>query len=221
MDETVEIVGNEFRAQDGQRHVTVGFDARQNWLPMANWWPQNGPFLYLLRDDVDRPYSVDKNIWSSVCSVMPNLNRPDDAGPLPPLWDHFDRLVRHLATAADLVGRPHRVIAITLALESVSAAALEWLSLIGPDAPDRGPLDATWTLAGYDVGNPKLLSGLTDAPYHTEQEDVSALIARWAPHLNEHHLFTRFDDARSFIPLVEQRAKRFAPFGVFAIWERR
>jgi len=219
MEETVGLERS-FHAQDGRQHVVIGFDARQNWLPMANWWPQNGPFLYLLREDVVRPYSVDKNIWSSVCHVLADLQRPEDAGPLPPLWVDFDRLQRHLATKEGIEKRPYHVIAITLSGDSIAPDAIEWLSLIGPNAPDLGPLDGSWTLLGYDVANPKLLSGLTDAPYHTEQEDLAALKARWVPSLNEHHLFTRFDEAKAFITLVEHRARRFAPFGVFGIWSR-
>ncbi len=220
MESIVGVEHKAFHARDDRRHILIGFDARQNWLPMANWWPQNGPFLYLLRDDVARPYSVDKNIWSSVCHVLADLARPDDAGPLPPLWNDADRLRTHLATKEGLDRRPHSFVAVTVGVDSIGPGAAEWLSLIGPGGPDLGALDAGWTLAGYDVANPKLLSGLTDAPYDTEQEDLAALKARWVPHLNDHHLFTRFDEAAAFVSVSESRAKRFAPFGVFGIWTR-
>lgn len=218
MPHSVPIETTSFQDRDGGRHVLLGFDARQNWLPLANWWPQNGPFLYVLREDTDRPYSVDKNIWSSVCHVVSDLARPDDAGPLPPLWTDEARLVRHLAGKPDLGSRPYSLIAVTLAIDTISPEAVEWLPLIGPNAPSLGPLGADWVLQGYDVANPKLLSALTDAPYHTEHENLAALKARWVPHLNEHHLLTSLDEARSFVPLAEQRVKRFAPFGAFGIW---
>jgi hypothetical protein len=211
---------NAFTARDGQRHVLVGFDARQNWLPMANWWPQNGPFLYLLRDDVERPASVDKNIWSSVCAVLADLARPEDAGPNPPLWNDCGRLLRHLAGKEGMEQRRYSVIAVTLAVDSLSSEASEWLPLIGPNAPDLGPLDDGWRLLGYDVANPKLYSGLTNAPYHTEHEDVFSLQVRWAKHLNDRHLFVPFEEAKGFTTIVEQRARRLAPFGVFGVWER-
>ncbi len=220
MDRGVGEAVNAFTAADGQRHVLVGFDARQNWLPMANWWPQNGPFLYLLRDDVERPASVDKNIWSSVCTALVDLTRPDDAGSHPPLWNDCDRLLRHLAAKDGMEHRRYSVIAVTLAADSLGAEAPEWLSLVGPNAPDLGALDQGWRLLGYDVANPKLYSGLTDAPYHTEHEDVFSLQVRWAKHLNERHLFTTFEEAKGFITVVEQRARRLAPFGVFGVWER-
>ena len=211
---------NTFTAADGQRHIVVGFDARQNWLPMANWWPQNGPFLYLLRDDVERPASVDKNIWSSVCAALADLARPDDAGPLPPLWNDFERLCRHVESKDGMKDRRYSMIAVTLAVDSLDPEAPEWLPLLGPDAPDLGAVDSRWKLMGYDVANPKLYSGLTDAPYHTEHEAIAALQARWAPHLNERHLFTNFDEAKGFVTIVEQRVRRLAPFGVFGVWER-
>jgi hypothetical protein len=211
---------NAFAANDGQRHVLVGFDARQNWLPMANWWPQNGPFLYLLREDAERPASVDKNIWSSVCATLVDLVRLEDAGSHFLLWNDCDRLLRHLANKAGMEHRRYSVIAVTLAVDSLNPEASEWLSLIGPNAPDLGSLDDQWRLLGYDVANPKLYSGLTNAPYHTEHEDVFSLQVRWAKHLNDRHLFTRFEEARGFITIVEQRVRRLAPFGVFGVWER-
>jgi hypothetical protein len=94
------------------------------------------------------------------------------------------------------------------------------LSLLGPDAPDLGALDDGWRLLGYDVANPKLYSGLTNAPYHIEREDVGSLQKRWAEHLNDRHLFASFDEAKGFMPVVEQRVRRLAPFGVFGVWER-
>lgn len=221
MPNQVDLGHRTFQAQDGRRHLLIGFDARQKWLPMANWWPQNGPFLYVLRDEAERLYSVDKNIWSSVCSVVPDLRRPDGAGPLPPLWDECTRLVQHLATKPDLDSRPYSLIAITLNVDSLVADAAEWLPLTGPDGPDLGALDSTWTLLGYDVANPKLLSGLSNTPYHTEHENVDALRARWAPHLNEHHLFQNADQAIAFIPVCESRARNFGPYAVYGLWESR
>jgi hypothetical protein len=220
MDRTVGEDVSAFVARDGRRHVLVGFDARQNWLPMANWWPQNGVFLYLLREGVERPASVDKNIWSSVCSVLADLQRPEDAGPHPPLWSDCDRLMRHLAGKEGMEHRPYSVIAVTLAVDSLDHAGPEWLPLIGPNAPDLGSLDERWRLLGYDVANPKLYSGLTNAPYHTEHEDVFSLKVRWAKHLNDRHLFSEFEEAKGFIAIVEQRVRRLAPFGVFGVWER-
>jgi len=220
MDRIVGEEVNAFTAHDGQRHVLVGFDARQNWLPMANWWPQNGPFLYLLRENVERPASVDKNIWSSVCAALVDLARPEDAGPLPPLWNDCDRLLRHLAGKEGMEDRNYSVIAVTLAVDSLNPSAPEWLSLIGPNAPDLGSLDDRWRLLGYDVANPKLYSGLTDAPYHTEHEDVFSLQVRWAKHLNDRHLFTTFEEAKGFITIADQRVRRLAPFAVFGLWDR-
>ncbi len=220
MDHSLSEEINAFTAADGQRHTLVGFDARQNWLPMANWWPMNGPFLYLLRENVERPASVDKNIWSSVCAVLSDLARPDDAGPLPPLWNDYDRLRRHVESKDGMADRRYSLIAVTLAVDSLNPDAPEWLSLLGPDAPDLGVLDQNWKLMGYDVANPKLYSGLTDAPYHAEHEDIASLQSRWVPHLNDRHLFASFDEAKGFITIVEQRVRRLAPFGVFGVWER-
>ncbi|MFZ5862669.1 MAG: hypothetical protein ACOYXR_07515 [Nitrospirota bacterium] len=220
MDRNVSEAVNAFAGADGQRHTVLGFDARQNWLPMANWWPQNGPFLYLLRDDVERPASVDKNIWSSVCAALADLARPDDAGPLPPLWSDYERLRRHVDAKDGMRDRQYSLIAVTLAVDSLNPEAPEWLSLLGPDAADLGPLDQGWRLMGYDVANPKLYSALTDAPYHTEHEDVPSLQRRWAGHLNDRHLFTAFEEAQGFLAIAEQRARRLAPFGVFGLWER-
>jgi hypothetical protein len=211
---------NTFAGADGQRHLLIGFDARQNWLPMANWWPQNGPFLYLLREIVERPASVDKNIWSSVCAVLSDLARPDDAGPFPPLWNDYERLRRHVESKDGMVDRRYSMIAVTLAVDSLNPEASEWLPMLGPDAPDLGTLDQGWRMIGYDVANPKLYSGLTNAPYHSEHEDIAGLQARWARHLNERHLFMSFDEAKEFVSVVEQRVRRLAPFGVFGLWER-
>jgi hypothetical protein len=112
------------------------------------------------------------------------------------------------------------MIAVTLVVDSLSPEASEWLPMLGPDAPDLGTLDQGWRMIGYDVANPKLYSGLTNAPYHSEHEDIAGLQARWARHLNERHLFMSFDEAKEFVSVVEQRVRRLAPFGVFGLWER-
>jgi hypothetical protein len=139
---------------------------------------------------------------------------------LPPLWNDFERLRRHVESKDGMADRRYSLIAVTLAVDSLNPEAAEWLPWLGPNAPDLGTLDQRWRLMGYDVANPKLYSALTDAPYHTEREDIVGLQTRWTRHLNERHLFMRFEEAKAFISVAEQRVRRLAPFGVFGLWER-
>jgi len=41
----------------------------------------------------------------------------------------------------------------------------------------------------------------------------------WDHRLNENGLFKTLDDAREFVPMIDERVKEHAPFHPYAIWK--
>ena len=60
------------------------------------------------------------------------------------------------------------------------------------------------------------MSGLSNCGYTAAEREP--LRARWAPALNEHHLFHLVDDAAAFVKDCDQRVLEHAPFFVIGLW---
>ncbi len=73
-----------------------------------------------------------------------------------------------------------------------------------------------WALLGYDVCDTWATSGLANCGYHADE--VAALRPIWAPRLNEHHLFSKLEDAHAFRELTDARVTEHPPFFVYGIW---
>ena len=69
--------------------LLLGFDAREMWLDVAEYWPEERKRTYLLRQDIVRPLSTDEYVWRSVFDVDISLQYPQWTGPIQNLWDNL------------------------------------------------------------------------------------------------------------------------------------
>jgi hypothetical protein len=216
--------------------MLIGFDAR-NGVAQLPLWDDERRRRFLLRQDVARPLSVDAAVWPRIVDGpwrdVPLLDGPrgkqlgdrttrthDSSviGPNAPLWERLDRLKSRLAEqGAD----PGDLVLI----------AVGWLSrhdfrdtddmggYVGA-RPDPVPTEParpheSWTLLGYDVADFPF-SGLSNCGYTPEESE--RLRERWAPKLNEHHLFRDPEPAFAFLELTNARVPEHAPFHVYSLY---
>jgi hypothetical protein len=200
----------------------LGFDAREIHVPN---WLQERRHQYLLRPEVELPLSVDDMVWPSVFShpripgaqELIGLDRPDWIGPISDLWDDLGRLTTCLNHRWGTTWLPCRLIAVTLIDDlCTTKERQDWNQRIVGITPPV--ISKSWEFLGYDIGDMWLLSGLSNCGYMPEQEDVRSLRDRWAPHLNDHHLFVDLQQAADFKAVSNQRVEEHAPFFVYGIY---
>ena len=196
----------------------LGFDARERWCPRDMLWPDARIQRYLLRSDVEKPLSADVMVWPTVFAdpqlrwIEPaalqlgshGLPRPAFTGYVQDLWNQLPELQRNLPARLG----PHTFVAVTSEDDRYQN-----LPACSPDS-----LSHDWQLAGYDVVDPWLLSGLANCGYH--EDDIVALRSRWGPVLNRHHLFDQAADAAAFAREADTRVREHAPFSPCGVWIR-
>jgi hypothetical protein len=171
--------------------LLLGFDAREMWLDVAEYWPEERKRTFLLRQDIVKPLSTDIFVWRSVFDVEQTLNRPQWTGPIQELWEDLATLQAYLDTAWGERTLPSWIIAVTLQEDGCeSEDLLEWYVRVskGIDETVPGVLplsgdllewyarasmiipalrDPAWALLGYDVSDKWLWSGLSNCGYGT------------------------------------------------------
>jgi len=194
-----------------QSGTLVGFDLRE---ARSSTWTGEKRSLYLLRDDITRPLSVDPMVWPS---CFPEVERTEWRGVL----DHWSDLavMFDAAARARIDQQVSRLIATEVMLEMLAAEVrAEWLSKhLEETSPSR--LGPEWTLLGYDVADQWLLSGLSNCGY--VRSERAGLQPKWAQRLNGHHLFRDPADAFAFAEVTNHRVPEHAPFFVYGLLERR
>jgi hypothetical protein len=201
----------------------LGLDAR---LPPAQYlareWTAQRRELFLLRPDVAQPLSVDRLVWPSLFRFPGD--RPDPGRAAAPaaaglsfaevalrMWR--DR--RHLDSALAMPGAAAAVpIRIDLLTEGADAAHEAWRILNVVPEPLLDGFDH-WKVAGHDVADGSLLSGLMNCGY--SQPERQTLRPVWAAKVNRAGLFDSADDAFAFRAATDSRVPEHAPFFVFAI----
>jgi hypothetical protein len=195
--------------------LLLGFDAREMWLDVAEYWPEERKRHFLLRQDIIKPLSTDILVWPSVFDVEQMLHRPQWTGPIQELWDNLATLQTYLDTAWSARTLPHWIIAVTLQEEVCEREDLqEWYARVSDIIPALR--DPAWALLGYDVSDKWLLSGLSDCG--TTETEMQILRQTYASDLNEHHLFDAIKPAVDFMHVSDERVRAHAPFFVFGIW---
>jgi len=61
------------RLDSSSAGLVLGFDARETWLPDSGGWDPKRRNDYLLRLDVTKPLSMDRNVWGSIFDLRPDL----------------------------------------------------------------------------------------------------------------------------------------------------
>jgi hypothetical protein len=94
--------------------LLLGFDAREMWLDVTEYWPEERKRHFLLRQDIVKPLSTDTLVWRSVFDVEQTPNRPQWTGPIQELWEDLATLHAYLDTAWSERTLPSWIIAVTL-----------------------------------------------------------------------------------------------------------
>lgn len=191
--------------------LVLGFDAREVALPFAHSWPQERREQYLLRPDLEKPLSTDVMVWESVFHLNEQVALPKWIGPVQELWDSLERLETFLKHEDAQLTKPYQVIGVTRFLDSRLQAEMQNHFQITP-----AEIDKSWQLLGYDVSDTYLLSGLSNCAYTSDE--IKIFRERWSPQLNQHHLFTDYEQANVFKHMSDERVKEHAPFFVYGLY---
>jgi len=201
----------------------LGLDAR---LPasqyLAHEWTAQRRELFLLRPDIEQPLSVDRLVWPSLFRFPGDHADPQRAGTPPAeglsfgevalrLWRDRRRLESALKAPG---GDSASAVRIDLLTEPADRADGAWriLNVVPEPLLDGSEI---WPLAGHDIADPSLLSGLMNCGY--SQPERKALRPVWAAKLNRAGLFDSVADALAFRAVTAARVPEHAPFFVFAI----
>jgi len=196
--------------------LLLGFDAREMWLDVAEYWPEERKRTFLLRQDIVKPLSTDILVWRSVFDVEQTLNRPQWTGPIQELWEDLATLQAYLDTAWSERTLPSWIIAVTLQEDDCELEdLLEWYARASNIVPSLR--DPAWAFLGYDVSDKWLLSGLSNCGYGTNETEIQILRETYASSLNEHHLFDAIKPAVDFMHVSDERVREHAPFFVFGL----
>ncbi len=205
----------EERMTMSSNELLLGFDAREMWLDVAEYWPEERKRRFLLRRDSVRPLSTDISVWRSVFDVEQTLNRPQWTGPIQELWEDLATLQAYLDTAWSERTLPYWIIAVTLQEDVCEREdLLEWYARASRIIPALR--DPAWAFLGYDVSDKWLTSGLSNCS--TDESEMQILRDTYASVLNEHHLFDALKPAVDYMHVSDERVRAHAPFFVFGLW---
>lgn len=192
----------------------IGFDAREMWQEFHIAWPQERKDQYLLRQDIKKPLSTDTMVWQSVLEATDALDIPVDRGALS-LWGGLGVLKDYLKAQSITTHLFFWTIGITLVSGEFGAGQEEMgyptLDTLGLPAGSEN-----WTLLGYDVADPFLLSGLSNCGYL--EEEKQRFVEQWGKHLNHYHLFSEVGPAVEFKEVSDRRVPEHAPFFVYGLY---
>ncbi|WP_152051610.1 hypothetical protein [Tautonia marina] len=210
----------------------IGYDIRFAPSPaLRALWNSKRREHYLLRPEVDFPYSVDRAVWPSRFRLggtepPPGLQKGEmidlDPATVPPhyqLFDLWDDLTRMLAPhRANPEGDTGLSVGLVIPEQDPSRTATlndEWcLAILG--SPIRPPdPEPTWKCIGYDVAN----SGFTSAISNCGMSDDERVPLRklWSDRLNSFGLFESVADANRYCADANQRIEGDGPFFVFEL----
>ncbi|HEX2116543.1 MAG TPA: hypothetical protein VHM01_19220 [Alphaproteobacteria bacterium] len=201
----------------------LGLDAR---LPAAQYlareWTAQRRELFLLRPDIEQPLSVDRLVWPSLFRFPGDyVDAERAASPAAEglsfgevalrLWRDRRRLESALNGPG---GATASAVRIDLLTEPGDRADDAWqiLNVVPEPLLDGSEI---WPLAGHDVADASLLSGLMNCGY--SQPERKALRPVWSAKLNRAGLFNSAEDAFAFRAVTDARVPEHAPFFVFAI----
>lgn len=205
-----------------RRHAILGFDAREMWLTPAGdahrsgGWTEENKKTWLLRDDVDRPLSVDDSVWLSVFHADPQLQLPETSvGIVQNLWSDLKALKTNLDSQWNSLWRRCWLIAVIVYIDDIGCCDhAHWKSELGSAAPST--CAPQWQCLGYDVADAWLLSGLSNCT-HISEPDFPSLRTKFRPRINQYHLFDDKEDAMCFRDESNKRCPDHAPFFIYRL----
>lgn len=193
--------------------IIIGYDVRiSSWANSCNW-DEKRKRSFLLRLDVESPFSTDRVVWPSVLQDCPKTSFTGHQG----LYMSFNAVEEHITQLKASKTVSGNVIAISLLLKScTSPQEQHWRSIL----PIVNPLTCNngWRFLGYDVSDMWLLSATANCGFLPNLEDVESLRKKWASRLNRNHLFYEKRLALTFKDFADERVKEHSPFFVFGLW---
>jgi hypothetical protein len=160
---------------------------------------------FLLRPEIELPYSVDERVWPSVWGNNDGP-QPDENG----LWLNLHKLQRNLVED----GRTAILVALELLVPSDPPAFGFPYWLIEP-TPEPQTVPECSTCLGLDVADSGFWSGLSNCGY-TESERAE-LRPKWQSRVNDFGLLKSEQDALEFSELSDARVPAHAPFWVYRL----
>lgn len=212
---------------DYAMNMLIGYDVRLSAEDYVDkFWDAQRRAAYLLFRDVRWPLSVDRLVWPSVFRYDDDTSWVVSVGSLSgiriipggfrhdvlKLWqDPFPMQAEFRQRGARGRGIP---LAVSLVSSSMGSIADPWSEILsGTEAPV--PCPETWSLAGYDIGDQWMVSGLSNCGY--EAYEVDLLRREWSLKLNEFGLFSDLANALAFADLSDRRVPEHAPFYTYSL----
>jgi hypothetical protein len=179
----------------------VGFDANETELdgrktPLRDHVRE----VFLLRPEIELPYSVDGHVWPSVWG-MSDQSQDNENG----LWLNLARMQQQLAEH----GRTAILVAVELLVPSNIPAFGFPYSLID-STPEPQTIPEGSTCLGFDVADSGFWSGLSNCGY--SEEDRARLRPEWQSKINDFGLLKSEQDAIMFKEMTDARVPEHAPF---------
>jgi len=199
----------------------LGFDAR---LAVDDHvrppWSLESRDTFLLRPQIEVPFSVDPNIWPTCFLYHFEMRRlagsradsliDADSDCQGSLWLNLPRMRQRLAER-----RRHAVpVAIEL-LAPENTTVNEYPSPLIYSKPDPADLPAGSAFLGYDIADAGFLSGLSN---WIQCGGTRNTAAHWASRVNDFGLLQTEQDAFAFRDLSDARVLEHAPFWVYRLY---
>lgn len=185
----------------------VGFEANETELDGRKTpIPAHVRETFLLRPEIELPYSVDGHVWPSVWGM--NDQSPDNENGL---WLNLARMQQCLIER----GRTAILIAVELLVPSKPPAFGFPYSLI--DSTQEPPTVPDGSIClGFDVADAGLWSGLSNCGY--SEAERAELRPKWQRRINDFGLLKSEENALEFRELSDVRVSEHAPFWVYRLW---
>jgi hypothetical protein len=184
----------------------LGFDARESELDGRKTpIPIHIREVFLLRPEIDLPYSVDGHVWPSVLGKNDSPQADGDG-----VWLNLAQLRQSLTKQ----GRTATLIAVEMLVPGNPPAIGFPYSLID-STPEPQIIPEGSTCLGFDVADAGLWSGLSNCRY--SEAELAKLRPDWQGKINDFGLMKSEHDALEFRELSDLRVSEHAPFWVFRL----
>jgi hypothetical protein len=211
-----------------QPELVLGFCLREEWLPEDAYWPERRRMDEMLCPQVDRPASVDSNVWRDAfgCAGIPIGESSGRYFGMPCIWWSLSTLVAQWQGSASLRDKRVSLIALSwpsknwgICKTSVAGRKPWWHSESWPSCPQS--VEASWEFLGLDVADLDFLSRLAGGSFPRSLVSAASRV-RWCQRLNQRHLFRNEDDAFEYVNLCRaggNAAERANETYAFGIWQ--
>lgn len=171
--------------------------------------------LFLLREDIRRPLSVDPRVWPKLEDVVLISRLFKDSV----LGDPPNGLALYVDPFVEQFQKPYDGSVVAITTTPSVARELKASHVIDDSPFSLSRLGAEgFEQLGYDVADRWLLSGLMNCALHAaEHEELSAKFSRM---LNPFGLFVSSKEADLFRLECDKRVPEHSPFYVYGIWSK-